>query len=490
MAGRSDIATDDSYKWQAFTAIAISFFTMVASMSMVFVALSAMATDFGVTLRAATWIVIVEALIISSLLLPFGRLGDMIGRRRLHIGGLTLFMVGAVLVAVAPTFWFLIAARAVMATGNAMSQSVGTAMVVAVFPPQERGTAIGSQTTAVSIGGASGPIIAGLALAVVSWRVLFLLLLIPSIVALVVGLRLLDEERVGRGRAGSDRPLDYRGAMLSAAAVALLVLTFNNPLALPWTSPWILGSVAVAAALFLVFARVELTQRWPMLELRLFNNSTFSKAVATRLIGFMAAANLRLLLPVYLVSLRGVGEGILGVILFLIAVGMGVSAQTAGRLADRFGPRRFTMTGLATLILTSAAFALIPIDIGLLPLAALTLVSGLGQGMWNVANNTTVLGSVSASDLGVVAAFTNLTRNLGNVVGQAIASAVVVGVMVARGFDIPLDEIADSVEAGEAFFAGWRTAFAVVGGLSVIGFVLAATTRPPSPTPTPTTTIS
>ena len=113
---------------------------------MVFVALSAIADDFGITLRAVTWVVIAQALTISALMLPMGRLADIVGWRRVHLTGLVLFAVGALLTALAPTFALLIGARIVMAVGNAMGQSVGTAMVIAVFPPGERGTAIGSQT--------------------------------------------------------------------------------------------------------------------------------------------------------------------------------------------------------------------------------------------------------------------------------------------------------------------------------------------------------
>ena len=166
----------DNYKWWAFSAIAISFFTQVMSMSMVFVALSSIADDFGVTLREVSWVVIAQALTISALMMPMGRLADIVGRKRIHLFGLLVYCGGALTIVFAPTFGALIIARVVMATGNAMGQSVGTAMVVSVFPPAERGRAIGAQTTAVSIGGASGPIVGGLVLQWLPWEALFLLI--------------------------------------------------------------------------------------------------------------------------------------------------------------------------------------------------------------------------------------------------------------------------------------------------------------------------
>ncbi|MCI0803934.1 MAG: MFS transporter, partial [Chloroflexi bacterium] len=130
---------DDSYKWKAFAAIGISFVTMVASASMVFVALGQIADDFGVTLRAVSWVVIAQGLTISAFMMPMGRLADIVGRRRIHLIGLVIFGGGAVFTAMAPTFGLLIMARVITAIGNSMGQSVGTAMVISVFPTSERG---------------------------------------------------------------------------------------------------------------------------------------------------------------------------------------------------------------------------------------------------------------------------------------------------------------------------------------------------------------
>ena len=112
-------AAVEAQKWRAFIAIAISFVTMVFSMTMVFVALSAIADDFGVTLRAVSWVVIVQSLVISALMMPMGRIADMVGRRRVHLVGLVLFAAGSLAVVLAPTFELMIAARVVMAVGNA-----------------------------------------------------------------------------------------------------------------------------------------------------------------------------------------------------------------------------------------------------------------------------------------------------------------------------------------------------------------------------------
>ncbi|MFT5530998.1 MAG: MFS family permease [Candidatus Poriferisodalaceae bacterium] len=470
--------SDATYKWQAFGAIGLSFVTNVMTMSMIYVMLESISEDFGVSLRTVTWVVIVEALVISSLMLPMGRVADAIGRKRIHLWGLAIFGVGAVFVGLAPTFPILIAARVVMATGNAMGQSVGTAMVVAVFPPEERGKAIGSQTTAVSIGGASGPILGGLLLEVVSWQTIFLMLLLPVAVAFVASYRVLDESRVSDLSAGEPTDFDWRGAALSAFGVSLLVLTINNPFGWSWVSPLIIAGGVGAILLLRSFVRWELRCDVPMLDLSLFSSRLFSMSILARLLGFMGSTAIRLLVPIYLISLRGLSEGAAGGVLFLISLGMGLAAQGSGRLSDKFGTWRFMVAGFVVMLFSVGGFLSFGLTTPIWLVAIVVFVSGLSQGLWNVPNNAAIFGAAPPNRYGVVGALTNLSRNIGNVLGQALSTAVVVGVMVARGFDVALNEIADSPGASEAFVLGWRAAFAVVIGLLLAALALAVAANP------------
>ncbi len=479
MSDPADFIHDPAHKWRAFAVIAISFVTMVMSMSMVFVALAAIADDFGVTLAAVSWVVIAQALTISALMMPMGRLADMIGWKRVHLMGLALFAGGAVCIAIAPTFELLIVARIVMAIGNAMGQSVGTAMVVSVFPPHERGKAIGSQTTAVAIGGVSGPILGGLLLEVLPWEALFYLLVIPISIAFVGGYLVLDEKRMRRQPRSRGTPFDWGGAILSGVAITLLVVTINNPLGQSWTSPGLWAALATVAVLFHAFVKWELRVARPMLELRLFNDRMFSLGILTRLLGFMGMTATMFMMPIYLISYRGITEAAAGGVLFLTSFGMGLAAYASGRLSDRLGTRLFTVGGLAILVVTAIPMAHLDDDTPIALIMCLLLANGIGAGIWNVPNNSMILGTAPPSALGVVAALTNLTRNAGNVFGQAIAAGVVAAVMAAHGFDIPLSEVRTDPGAGAAFLEGWRIAFLLVAVYCTAGAVLAALTRPP-----------
>lgn len=465
-------------KWKAFGAIGISFFTMVMSMSMVFVALESIADDFGVTLRAVSWVVIAQALTISALMMPMGRMADIIGRKKVHLIGLTFFAGGAIFTALAPVFGVLILARVVMAIGNAMSQSVGTAMVISVFPPGERGKAIGSQTTAVAIGGAVGPVIAGLMLHFFSWQSLFWMLVPPIALAFIASYFILDEAMVSDRAKNSKPTFDWVGAILSGAGIILVIVVINNPLAESWTSPLMLGGMASVILLFGGFIGWELRSTAPMLQLRMFGNVVFTMAVMTRFLGFLGTTAVRFLMPIYLISLRGMEEIQAGGILLLSSLGMAIAAQSSGRLADRFGERPFSVAGFVILVITAVGFLYTDESTPYWFIMIVLFVNGLAMGLWNVPNNSTIMGSVPRSSFGVIGAFTNLTRNVGNVTGQAVASAIVVGVMASGGFDIPLSQIDEVEGAGGAFIDGWRAAFILVTIFSAIGLLLSAITKP------------
>ena len=145
--------------------------------------------------------------------------------------------------------------------------------------------------------------------------------------------------------------------------------------------------------------------------------------------------------------------------------------------------RRAFAAGFAATVVVSLAFMSVTDGTQLWIVATAVFASGFALGTWNVPNNSSILGSVPTSRLGVTGAFTNLARTLGSVVGQAITTAVVVGVMASQGLDVPLDEIADTPGAVAAFTDGWRAGFAIAGGLCMIAAVLAnrggAVTVPP-----------
>ena len=181
-------------KWRAFSAIAITFITIVFSTAFTFLALPEIADEFDVTLSTVGWVVIIESLLIAALLLPLGGLADLLGDKRVLSIGVAIFGAGTLLTGISPTFVTLILARVVMAIGNALTQSVATGMVVSIFPDEERGLAMGAQTAAVAVGSASAPLLGGLGLEFLPWRTSFLLLAIPTAISFLAIQKLILSE--------------------------------------------------------------------------------------------------------------------------------------------------------------------------------------------------------------------------------------------------------------------------------------------------------
>ena len=464
--------------WVSFSAIGIALITMVASMTMTGVALSQIAEHFEVTLRSVAWVIIVQGLTITALMMPMGRLGDIIGRKKVHMAGLVIFAMGTVLTATAPGFGILIGARVVAAIGNSMLQAVGTGMLVSVFPGKERGKALGTQTTMVAIGMATGPIAAGLILQFLSWQSIFWILLIPIGIAFVLGVVVLKESNVSRGMAAIRPKFDIVGAIASAIVVVLAVLLINNPLGIAVVSPLMIGGAISAIFLFGYFIWWELNTDSPMVDLRLFRNRILSVASTARMLGFLGSSGVFLLMPIYLISLRGFEEAVAGGVLFLSPVGVAIAAQLSGRLGDKYGTTPFMVIGFALTAAVAGAFMFLDIDTPIWIVMTILFFNGTSLGMWNVSSNSVVMGSVPNAAMGVIGALTNLTRNVGSVIGQALVTALVVGVMVGRDFDIPLSEVSDSSGASSAFIAGWRIAFSLVVVFALTAMVLAIAARP------------
>lgn len=451
--------------------MAISYVTIVLATTMSFLVLSAIAEEFDVSLRAVGWVVIVEALIVSALVLPLGAMADALGRRRVMLAGMSIFALGSLFTGLAPSFALLIAARVVMALGNALVQSIGTGILVAAFPAEERGLALGAQTSAVAVGSAAGPLLGGFALEVVSWDGLFLLLVVPSLLGVGAIAKLIPADVAVDP---DDRsPIDHLGGLLAALAITGLVVTINNPFAFDWLSLPTFGFALATTLVLAAFVTWELRSPEPMLDLRLFGISAFRHASLVRVFGFIGSTAPLLLMPIYLLSLREISESTVGLILFLYAVGMGVTAQISGRLYDTIGPRRPSVVGLILQIAVCLGYAWVGDSTSLILLTTLTLALGVGVALWNVPNNSAILGATPADSLGVGGAFTNVTRTIGTVLGQALAAGLVVAVMTSQGFDIPLADLTETLGADGAFLDGWRIAFLGATGFSAAGLAAA-----------------
>ncbi len=459
--------------------MAIALFAMVLDFSIVFLALSSIAEEFEVTLRAVTWVAISTSLTISAIMLPLGRVSDITGRKRFHIVGMMIFVLGTMLAFSSQSLEMLIVSRVVMSIGSAMGQAVVFAIIVGVFPSNERGKALGMITTAVAIGAAAGPIIAGPVIQEFGWRAIFIVTAVPTIIGIIAAFIVLDDKRIGSAARKIGSKYDWLGAGLSAVALSLLILTISNPFAFGWLSVQIIGGSFLSAGLFAALVWWELRIPDPMLNLRFFQNATFTWSTSTRFLAFMGGSATFFLMPVFVQSFMGYDQRAAGLIMFVGAVGMGLASQFSGRMSDRYGFRRFTFIGIGMLVITNIWFSFFVIDTSLWIVMPVLFANGIGMGMWMAPNMNATLSTIGQSDLGSMSAFLNLVRNVGSVIGQAMATAIIVGIMLARGVEVQLNKLADSTDPAVtgAFLDGWSVTFRVLAVVTAIALFAAIRTK-------------
>ena len=388
------------------------------------VALPTIAGYFETDLPTVQWVVIAQTLTVSALLLPMGRLSDMVGRKQVYIAGLLLLMGASVFAASSTSVFMLVLSRVVQGMGAAMTQGTGMAMITSVFPEEERGKGIGSHMSVIGTGGMVGPVLGGLLVSTLGWRWVFLVNLPLASIALIGALLLMDSKLFFRERRGVG--FDWPGAAMSTAALVTFLMLMTNGYRLGWGSPAIIGAGLLFVGLLVGFIWWERRATAPMLDLALFKHRIFSLGVLASFISFLGVASVRFIMPFYLQGVLGIYKpSQVGLIMLPTAITMTIMGPIAGRLSDRYGYRAFNVAGL---ILAAAGIFTIsrvsettplPVIIG-----ALVLQSA-GTGLFGSPNSASIFGASQGSRHGVVAALLSLVRNSANVTSIAVATAVV-----------------------------------------------------------------
>ena len=403
----------------ALTGIGLVVFMGTMDISIVNISLPTLMHELGAGLAAIEWVVVSYALVITSLMLGVGRLGDMYGKKRVFLLGIAVFGLGSLLCGLAPNVWTLIAFRGVQALGAVMTQALGTGIVTEIFPAEQRGRVLGIIGTAVSLGLAVGPPLGGLLIGTVGWRFIFLVNLPVCLVALGVVKRFVPHDHKQRN-----------GERFDAAGAAILFLSLIS-YALGMTigqhhgfghgaSPLLLGAGALGIALFLW---VEKRSREPMMPLGLFVNPEFGLGLVMGWIAFLILGGV-FIMPIYLQVAEGYSPPQVGLFMLVVPVSMGISSPLAGWFADRFGPRLVSLVGLLLLVGGCLALSGLTLHLPAWEYVLRVIPLGLGLGLFQAPNNSAIMGAAPRHRLGVASGLVSLARTLGNTSGVPLMGAV------------------------------------------------------------------
>jgi MFS family permease len=425
--------------------------------SIVNVALPTLAASFGATMAEVQWVVIGYLLAVTSLIVSAGRLGDIVGRRRLLLIGIGLFALASAAGALAPSLWVLVLARAVQGSGAAIMMALTIAMVGDLVPPHRTGSAMGLLGTVSAVGTALGPSLGGAMISVFGWPAVFAILAILGVLALLIGHALFPKDMAtSRQKSG----FDGAGAVLLALTLgaATVALTFA-----PRLHPVQLLAVAALACLGLAaFVSHQARTPAPLLRLDLMRDNRLSSGlISLALVSSIVMATL-VVGPFYLSGVLDLGAFETGLVMSVGPVVAAVTGAPAGWLIDRVGPFPVILAGLAALTGGSAVMTVLPVSFGIGGYLSSLVAVTFGYALFQAANTTAVMRRATSDRRGVTSAMLGLSRNLGLVSGaSAMGTIYDLGPVIAEFLGFPL---------GEA--AGLQATFAVATFLAAIALGL------------------
>ena len=469
--------TRDRSRWAALVILCAGMLMIILDGTIVTVALPAIQTDLGFSPSGLTWTVNAYMIAFGGLLLLAGRLGDLIGRRRMLTHGLAVFTVASLLCGLAGSPEMLIAARFAQGAGGAMASAVSLGLIVTLFTePRERAKAIGAYSFVGAAGASIGLVLGGVLTQAFNWHWIFFINLPIGIAATALAVRVLAPDRgIGLG-AGADAA----GAVLVTAGLMLGVYTIVETTSHGWGSARTLGLGALALALLAGFAVRQATAAKPLLPLRMFRSRDVSGANLIQLLMVAAGFAFQVMIVLYMQRVLGYGPAESGLGLAAAAVAIGtLSLGFSARLSARFGERAVLLAGLSFLVVAFALLIRAPVDgdyvTDLLP----TMLLGGGFGLALPAVTSLGMSGATADDAGLAAGLFNTTQQIGGALGVAVLTTL----STARTDALR----ADGHTVAAALTGGYHLAFGIAAGLAATGIILAVTVLRPRAAAQPST---
>ena len=457
-------------RWMALVVLCVGMLMIVLDVTVVNVALPSIQTDLGFSQSNLAWVVNAYLISFGGLLLLGGRLGDLIGRKRVFMIGLAAFTLASLLCGTAQSQGMLIAARFVQGVGGAMTSAVILGMIVTMFPePKDQAKAIGIYGFVASAGGSIGLLAGGVLTDAINWHWIFFINLPIAIGTALFAARLIDRDAgVGIGRGA-----DVLGATLVTGALMLGVYTIVKASEYGWGSLHTVGLGALALALLGAFVARQATASNALMPLRVFRSSNVSGANLVQVVVVAGMFGMFFMGTLYMERVLGYGPLEIGLAFLPATVLMGIfSAVVSARLNSRFGARTTLVPALAAVLGSLILFALAPVDgsyaTDVLPAAILI---GVGAGLAFPSLMTLAMSGATPSDAGLASGLINTTAQVGGALGLAVLATLA----SSRTEDL----LGSGHSTAAALTSGYHLAFVVGAGLIAAGIAIAlAVLRP------------
>ena len=444
--------SEQTLRRTALIIVCLGAFITPLMLSAVNVAIPTIARGLEMDAITASWVPLAYLLSSGVFLLPFGRLGDMYGRKKMFLCGMATVTVASILASFAASPSLLILCRALQGMGAAMLFGTGIAILSSVYPPEKRGKVLGLSVSSVYLGLTCGPFAGGWVTQQFGWRAVFLFHIPAVLLVIILGLVSLKGE--WRGPAG--QKFDFPGALIYAATVISLMYGFSI---LPAASGFAL--ILLSCIGFAVFFRYEKGRQHPLFNVNLFaGNPVLTYSCVAALIMYSATFSTTFLMSLYLQNIKGFGPQLAGLIMISQPLVMTVFSPLAGRMSDRHEPRLIASTGMGFtaigLGLLAAAGAQTPAGL----IVTTLMLVGLGFSLFTSPNTNAILSSVDGKYLGAASGTVATMRVIGQMFSMGIVTLV---------FALMLGPVQFSAERHDQLLASINASFVAASALCFTG---------------------
>lgn len=411
---------NDNNKWKILMVILVGSFMTTLDINIVNVALPKMSVSLSVGINSIQWVVTSYLIVVSSLVLVFGRISDIIGKKKVYQKGFIVFSIGSLFCALSTNMTLLIIARIIQGVGASMMMSCNFGIIAMCFSKNERGRAIGILGAVVAIGTMTGPPLGGFMVSMFKWQSIFIINVPIGIVAYFLGVKLIPKE----DKKSNNEFFDIKGAILFATSIITLFYALSSGETMGFNSPLIICSFLLFILSFLSFILIETHVKTPMVDFKLFRNKLFSAGIFCAFISYSVIYFTNIIQPFYLQHILKMPPERAGLIMTVYPVTAAIVSPISGYLSDKIGYKFPSLIGLSATCLGIYSMSFLTINSSYLGIILTMCLLGSGYGMFQSPNSAAVMSCVPSDKLGIAGSMNSLTRNLGMTFGISVSTTI------------------------------------------------------------------
>ena len=465
----------DRQQWSGVLAVGMGTFILILDQSAVNIALPQISTYFHVKISDVQWVVIGYGLTTGALMIPIGKLSDIIGKKTIYLLGFLIAGIGSIFAGTASSLVILSVRRSIQGVGGAMPQANAMAILITLFPIHMRSFIIGIFMTIIGVASVIGPVFGGVIVQHFGWRWLLLITIPFTFCSALYAYRVLPQFPSNEVSEYGKYSFDMKGSILFSILMALIMIIMTNGNRFGWISIQIIGGISISLFLGTLFAISQIKTASPLIDLQLLKRRYFVLGSLSSFFTFLSGTAVFFMMPFYLQGVLGYSPSGAGLVMMPMAGCFALSGPVSGWLSDHYGWRKIEIMGLFCVSISLFLLSFVSAESEVQALLPLLGLVGLGMGLFYSPNSASILSVVEKERYSLATSFINVTRNYASIVGISLTTALITTAMGSLGYEASLDavrEVGASHGVKNAFVGGLNLAFKVQVILIIIAGML------------------